>query len=85
MIDDFLPIGSTTTNGILKKRRPADSSDVTRYIRITSQFRPYVTGGATGNYLPKGGYWGSQELRQSYSLGFRFGPIFDGTYRRPQN
>lgn len=85
MIDDFLPIGTTTTNGILKKRRSADASDVTRYIRLTSQFRPYVAGGVTGNYLPKGGYWKSQEFRQYYSLGFRFGPIFDGTYYRPQN
>lgn len=84
-IKDFLAIGSTVTNGGQKKHRVADASDVTRFKRIAATFRPYVTGGATGNYLPKGGYWKSQELRMQWRQGWRYGPIFDGTYFRPQN
>lgn len=78
-------MGSTVQNGGNKKHRVADASDVTRFKRIAATFRPYTGGGPTGTYLPKGGYWESQELRMQWSQGFRFGPIFDGTFFRPQN
>jgi hypothetical protein len=84
-IKDFLAVGSTVTNGGEKKRRVADASDVTRFKRIAATFRPYIGGDVNGKYLPKGGYWGSQELRMQWSQGFRYGPIFDGTFFRPQN
>ena len=84
-ITDFLAIGSTVTNGGAKKRRAADSSDVTRFVRIAATFRPYIAGGPDGKYLPKGGYCKSQEQRMQWSQGFRYGPIFDGTFFRPQN
>ena len=84
-IKDFLSIGSTTTNGGAKKHRVADASDVTRFKRIAATFRPYVGGNQNGTYLPKGGSWPSQELLMQWSQGFRYGPIFDGTFFRPQN
>lgn len=83
---DFLAIGSTVTNGgNFKYKHAAPASEVTKYKRIAAQFRPYIQGGVTGNYLPKGGYWPSQADLLNYKLGIRFGPIFDGTYKRPQN
>ena len=84
---DFLPIGSTTTNAATtaKRTRASDASDVTKYIRMTAQMRPYLQGGPRGDFLPKGGYWPSQELRMSYTQGRRWGPYFDGTYFCPQN
>jgi len=52
---------------------------------LAAGFRPYVTGGPFGYYLPKYRSFPDAEMRQDYSLGFRYGPIFDGTFRRPQN
>lgn len=85
IISGILPIGSTRTNGGLKKKLPADSSELTRQIRLAAGFRPYVTGGFNNFYLPKYRSFADAEMRQDYSLGFRFGPIFDGTFMRPQN
>lgn len=83
---DFLAIGSSVTNGgNYKYKHAAAASEVTKYKRLAAQFRPYIQGGPTGTYLPKGNYWKSQEDLLNYKLGFRFGPIFDGTYKRPQN
>lgn len=84
-IMDFLNVGSTLANGVLEKKRVADSSDLTKMIRIAATFRPYVTGGADGRFLPKGGYWKDQQLAGQWRLGFRYGPIFDAQFRRPQN
>lgn len=78
-------MGSTVRNGGNKKRQVADASDVTRFKRISATFRPYIGGGANGLFLPKGAYWKSQELQMQWSQGRRYGPIFDGTFFRPQN
>lgn len=82
---DFLNVGTTLYDGVNKKRRVADSSDVTKYIRIAASFRPFVQGGPRGDYMPKGGSLGSASAAQQFKVAFRFGPIFDAQFRRPQN
>ena len=82
-IIDFLNVGTTLSNGINKKRRVADASDVTKFVRIAATFRPYVGGGvAKQRYLPKAGGWSDMETARSWSQGYRFGPIFDAQFRR---
>jgi hypothetical protein len=85
IVSGILNVGTTINNGGTKKRLSADSSDLTRQIRLAAGFRPYVTGGPFGYYLPKYRSFPDAEMRQDYSLGFRYGPIFDGTFFRPQN
>jgi hypothetical protein len=51
-------------------------------IRQTAAYRPYGDGGAQGNYLPKLGRFPSQSARLEWSLGRKFGPLFDANYLR---
>jgi|LauGreDrversion4_2_1035121.scaffolds.fasta_scaffold701446_3 hypothetical protein len=78
----FLNVGSNIQNGVAKKRGVVDSSDITRMIRQTAAYRPYGDGGAQGNYLPKIGRFPSQSARLEWSLGRKFGPLFDANYLR---
>lgn len=77
-MSSLVSVGSTVNNGNTKKRVPAESSELTRQIRIAAGFRPYVQGGFNNYYLPKYRSFADGGMRQDYSLGFRFGPIFDG-------
>lgn len=84
-IFDFLNVGTTLDNGINMKKRVGPSSEVTKYIRIAASFRPYINGGPRGDYLPKGGSLKDASMVQQFKIAFRYGPIFDAQFRRPQN
>ena len=82
IVSGIVGVGSNIQTSNTKKRLPADSSELTRQVRLAAGFRPYVNGGPFGWYLPKYRSFADAEMRQDYSLGFRFGPIFDaGTTR----
>jgi hypothetical protein len=83
---DFLVVGASVNQPAPQRGHVPDASEITRMKRIASTFRPYVAASnAAGQpVLPKGNYIASQDIYQAYRLGYRYGPIYDGTFKRPQ-
>lgn len=83
---DFLLIGNAPNQPAIQRGHIPDASEITRMKRISATFRPYLPASQSAGMpvLPKGNYIGNQEIFQAYRLGYRYGPLYDGTFSRPQ-